>query len=73
MMSLQKRPIKVRNLKPISLLAFFFALALEKEKRIFIKTLNIEGSCVIGQGNIQPGNLQAGAVKELTQFPTCAR
>ena len=34
-MSLEKRPVKLRNLKPFSLFVFFFTLACE---RIFIKT-----------------------------------
>lgn len=44
-----KRPVKLRNLKPLSLFAFFFALARE---RIFIKTHSIESRCVTGPENI---------------------
>ena len=37
-----KRPIKVRNLKPLSLFLFFFALAC---KRLIIKTHSVESRC----------------------------
>ena len=38
-MSLQKRPIKVQNLKPLTVSVVFFALSCE---RIFIETYSIE-------------------------------
>ena len=50
MMSLQKLPVKVRKLKPVSLFVFFFA-ALVCE-RIFIKKRSVESRCVIGPENI---------------------
>ena len=60
------------NLKPLSHLVFFFALACQ---RIFIQTHSIESKCVIGPENytvcrrvrasFSPEILQAGAVKGL--------
>ena len=60
----RERPTKVRNLKLLSLLIFFFALAWEQT---FIKTHNVENRFVKGPENIlfcrrvpactlQPGN-----------------
>ena len=71
-MSFQKRPIALRNLKPLRLFVFFFALACE---RIFLKTHSTESRCVsTGKytvcrrvlASFSPGILQAGAVKWLT-------
>ena len=61
----------MRNLKPLSLCVFFFALACQ---RIFIRTHNIQSRCVIGPENtarrcvhvsFSPEILQATAVKVL--------
>ena len=54
-----KRPLKVRNLKPLNLCVIFFTLACE---RIFIKTHRIESRCVIGPEHL----LFAGASLHLS-------
>ena len=69
-----KRPIKVQNLKPLSLFVFFFAMTCE---RIFTKTDIIESRCVTGPENILFAGasvhlseiLQAWAVKGLQTTP----
>ena len=48
MMWFKNQPIKVRNLKLLSLFFFFFALDCE---RIFVKTRSTESRCVTGPGN----------------------
>ena len=77
MMSFEKGPMKVQNLKPISLFVFFFALACGRN---FIKAHSTESRSVIGQENIlfagvSPHHsaqkvLQAGAVKGLKKKTT---
>ena len=59
MMSLEKRAMKVQNLKPFSPFVFCFALACE---RMFIKTHSTESRCVIGPENMQarPCSFQQG-------------
>ena len=66
-----KRPVKVPNVKPLSLVVFFFALACE---RIFINTHSTERSCVTGPENmlftgacvhLSARKLHDGAVKGL--------
>ena len=59
MMSAEKRPIKVQNLKPLTVSLLIFALSWE---RIFIEAHSIESRCVIGPENI----LFAGASVHLS-------
>ena len=63
MLSFEKRPIKVRNSKPLSLFVFFLALARE---RIFIQTHSIERRCYRTGKYTVCKRVRAGEVMSLT-------